>query len=105
MITFINRFEVHGPAAEFERAFDRTARFFAAQPGFIRHRLIRHRETPDRYVNIADWRDIESFRRALDQPEFAPHAAALRALCSSDPNLYNPVMERTAESSGDRSAV
>lgn len=95
--TFINRFEVHGPASEFELAFDETSAFFAAQPGFLRHRLLRQADDPGRYVNIAEWDSREDFQRAVAQPAFAPHAKALRALASSDPNLYTLVLERGIE--------
>ncbi|MEU4035493.1 antibiotic biosynthesis monooxygenase family protein [Streptomyces collinus] len=94
MITLINRFEVTGPVEEFERAFERTSAFFAAQPGFVRHRLLRHLDRPGRYVNVADWADEPSFRQALRQPEFAAHRAALRALSDSDPELFTPLLER-----------
>ncbi|MGP4001265.1 antibiotic biosynthesis monooxygenase family protein [Streptomyces sp. 8N706] len=96
MITFINRFDVTGSPAEFEQAFDRTSAFFAAQPGFLRHRLLHHVEESGRYVNVADWEDEQSFRRALEQPEFAAHRTALRALSSSEPGLYTPLLERVS---------
>ncbi|MEU8891660.1 antibiotic biosynthesis monooxygenase family protein [Streptomyces sp. NPDC048442] len=96
MITFINRFTVTGPAAEFERVFDETSEFFAAQPGFLGHRLVRHTSDPAAYVNIADWQDDASFQQALRQPEFAPHRAALRELSTGEPNLYAAVSERVA---------
>ncbi|MGW0737858.1 antibiotic biosynthesis monooxygenase family protein [Streptomyces sp. NPDC002851] len=96
MITFINRFHVTGDAEEFEKVFDATSAYFAAQPGFIQHRLLRHLDEPHLYVNVAEWRDEESFRTALAQPEFAGHRAALRELSSSDPNLYTTLLERTA---------
>ncbi|MFJ9559402.1 antibiotic biosynthesis monooxygenase family protein [Streptomyces fuscichromogenes] len=94
MITLINRFEVTGSVEEFERAFDSTSAFFAAQPGFVRHRLLRHLDRPGHYVNVADWEDEPSFRQALRQPEFAAHRAALRALSGSDPELYTLLLER-----------
>lgn len=96
MITFINRFTVTGPAAEFERAFDETSAFFSAQPGFVRHRLLRHADDPAAYVNVAEWEDRESFEAALRQPEFAGHRAALRALSTGEPNVYTLLYERAA---------
>ncbi|MEV7562755.1 antibiotic biosynthesis monooxygenase family protein [Streptomyces sp. NPDC048331] len=96
MITFINRFEVTGPREEFEEAFERTSAFFASQRGFIRHRLLHHVNDPEMYVNVADWVDEDAFRAALAQPEFIAHRTALRALSSSDPNLYTPMLERVA---------
>ncbi|MEV7503802.1 antibiotic biosynthesis monooxygenase family protein [Streptomyces sp. NPDC093018] len=94
MITLINRFEVTGSVEEFEHAFDGTSAFFAAQPGFVRHRLLRHLDRPGHYVNVADWEDTRSFQQALRQPEFAAHRAVLRALSHSDPELYTAHLER-----------
>ncbi|MGW4233270.1 antibiotic biosynthesis monooxygenase [Streptomyces sp. NBC_01102] len=96
MITFINRFEVTGPIEEFEAAFEETSAFFAAQPGFVGHRMLKHLNAPGRYVNVADWTDEESFRRALGRPEFAVHRTALQKLGSSEPNIYTPLLERVA---------
>ena len=94
-VVFVNRFTVRAPAEEFERTFAETSAFFAAQCGFIRHTLMRHVEKPGAYVNIALWRDASSLRRAVAHPDFAPHAAALRAMSSSDPNLYEVCQHRT----------
>ncbi|MEV1085820.1 antibiotic biosynthesis monooxygenase family protein [Streptomyces sp. NPDC050211] len=96
MVTFINRFTVTGPAEEFERLFEDTSAFFRDRPGFLRHRLLRHTRQAGAYVNIAEWTDAASFQAAVTHPDFAPHAAALRALSTSDPNLYAPVLEREA---------
>jgi deoxynogalonate / 12-deoxyaklanonic acid monooxygenase len=100
VVTFINRFTVTGPAEEFERLFDDTSAFFRDRPGFLRHRLLRHTEQPGAYVNIAEWTDAEAFRAAVTHPDFAPHAQALRTLSTSEPNLYAPVLERKATTSG-----
>ncbi|MGW7416050.1 antibiotic biosynthesis monooxygenase family protein [Streptomyces sp. NPDC054863] len=96
MITFINRFTVTGPAAEFERVFDEASLFFTAQPGFLGHRLVRHTSDPAAYVNIAEWQDEASFQQALRQPGFGAHRAALRALSTSESNLYTGVSARVA---------
>lgn len=90
MITFINRFTVHGAPEEFERVFASTSEFMARQPGFLDHTLLRHLDDRAAYVNIACWSDEKSLRRAVTRPEFAPHAAALRVLSTSEPNLYSP---------------
>ncbi|MGI5270342.1 antibiotic biosynthesis monooxygenase family protein [Nonomuraea sp. CA-218870] len=108
-VTFVNTFLLHAPAEEFERAFAATSEFMAARPGFLWHQLLRPLERgplergpqepgPDgsRYVNVAAWRDEESFRAAVTHPGFAPHAAALRALATSEPVLYETRQTRTA---------
>nr|3KG1_A Chain A, SnoaB [Streptomyces nogalater]3KG1_B Chain B, SnoaB [Streptomyces nogalater]3KG1_C Chain C, SnoaB [Streptomyces nogalater] len=87
-VTFVNRFTVHGAPAEFESVFARTAAFFARQPGFVRHTLLRERDKDNSYVAIAVWTDHDAFRRALAQPGFLPHATALRALSTSEHGLF-----------------
>ncbi|MCE7081094.1 antibiotic biosynthesis monooxygenase [Streptomyces sp. ST2-7A] len=94
-ITFVNRFTVHGSPEEFERAFADTSAFMVRQPGFLEHTLVRRLGREDQYINIASWTDEESFRAALRQDGFAPHAAALRALSRSENALY-----RTRQRSG-----
>jgi heme-degrading monooxygenase HmoA len=90
MVTFVNRFTLHAAPEEFEQVFAETSEFMGRQPGFLKHTLLRHVEKDDSYVNIAYWRDVESFRRAVAHPDFKPHAAALRKLSTSEPNLYTP---------------
>ncbi|KQX56385.1 antibiotic biosynthesis monooxygenase [Streptomyces sp. Root66D1] len=87
-MTFVNRFTVHGEPEEFEAVFTRTSAFMARQPGFVRHSLLREVDDPERYVNLAVWTDRDAFRRAVAQPGFAPHAAALRALSRSENGLF-----------------
>lgn len=91
-VTFINKFTLTCEPAEFEEAFARTAAFMAEQPGFLRHTLLRNKKDDRNYVNVAHWRDAASLRNAVARPEFGPHAAALRALCTSEPNLFEPRM-------------
>jgi monooxygenase len=90
VVIFVNRFTVHAAPEEFERTFAETSAFMARQDGFLGHSLVRHTEDQHRYVNIAQWRDAESLRNATTDPGFAAHAAALRALSTSEPNLYAP---------------
>ncbi|MEV6948439.1 antibiotic biosynthesis monooxygenase family protein [Streptomyces sp. NPDC051172] len=87
-ITFLNRFTVHAPPEEFERAFADTVAFFVGRPGFLDHVLVRELGREDAYVNIARWTDEESFRAALRHRDFVPHARALRALSTSEHALY-----------------
>ncbi|MEU3353827.1 antibiotic biosynthesis monooxygenase family protein [Streptomyces sp. NPDC037389] len=96
-VTFVNRFTVHAAPEEFEAAFARTAEYMARQPGFLRHTLARHVDRPGHYVNIAEWEDAASFEAAVAHPGFRPHAAGLRALSSSEPDLYETRRTRTAD--------
>lgn len=89
-VTFVNRFSLHGSPEEFERAFAETSAFMGSQPGFLFHALLRHEGKEDQYVNIALWRDAASLRAAVGNRDFQPHASALRALSTSEPNIYLP---------------
>ncbi|MEV4754164.1 antibiotic biosynthesis monooxygenase family protein [Micromonospora sp. NPDC049559] len=97
-VTFVNRFTVRSSAEEFERVFIETSEFMAGRPGFLQNTLLRHIDGPGTYLNIAQWRDLAAFRSAVSHPEFQPHAAALREISTSEPNLYQPRHTFTAAS-------
>ncbi|MEJ1198995.1 MULTISPECIES: antibiotic biosynthesis monooxygenase family protein [unclassified Streptomyces] len=90
VVTFINRFTVHASPEEFEKAFAETGRYLAGRDGFLRYVLHQHAEDPDRWVNIAHWRDAHAFRAAVGDPSFRQHASAVRRLSASEPGLYVP---------------
>jgi heme-degrading monooxygenase HmoA len=96
VLVFVNRFAVHGNAEDFERAFQASSEFMCQQPGFLRHCLVRSSRLPEHYVNIAEWEDAASFRRATEHPDFKPHVRELRELASSEPHLCVPVLQRDA---------
>jgi len=91
-VTLVNSFTVRGEAEEFERVFAETSAFFTEQPGFVDHVLLRQTDAPGSYVNLARWRDQAALRAAVSRPEFAPHAAALRALSTSVPKVFGVVL-------------
>jgi uncharacterized protein YndB with AHSA1/START domain/quinol monooxygenase YgiN len=88
-ITLLNTFTVTGSGDEFEKIFEETSDFFAAQPGFIDHALMRQLGQPQSYVNVARWSDQPSLMAALALPQFQPHARALRAVSTSKPVLFS----------------
>lgn len=90
LITFVNTFLVHGSPEEFERAFTQIAKFMADQPGFVQYTLSRHvdDDKQDRYVNVALWRDVESWERAVAHEDFQSHAEEIRARSTNESNLY-----------------
>lgn len=100
MMVFVNLFSVHGDAEQFERAFLAGSDFMRARPGFLRHRLVRSARQPRTYLNIAEWEDEESFRRATEHPDFEAHVAELRELAETVPHLCRPVLEREAAGGG-----
>ncbi|ASR34881.1 antibiotic biosynthesis monooxygenase [Prauserella marina] len=97
-ITFVNKFTVHSSPEEFERVFRETGEFFGKQPGFLRYTLLKHVDEQNSYVNIAHWSDLDSFHNALSKPDFKPHASALRALSTSESNLYTAKQTLAADS-------
>lgn len=88
MVTFVNMFTLHTSPEEFEQAFAQISEFMGRQPGFLRYTLLRQVNERNSYVNIAHWRDAESFRRAVTHPGFRSHAAAIRAVSTSESSLY-----------------
>lgn len=100
MVTFVNRFTADTSPEEFERVFAKTSEFMARQDGFLSYALLRHIEEQHSYINIAHWRDAESFRKAITHPDFQSHAAALRTLSTSEPNLYTPRQAFSVETAG-----
>ncbi|SCG58514.1 antibiotic biosynthesis monooxygenase family protein [Micromonospora halophytica] len=91
-VTFVNTFTVSSPPEEFERVFAEISEFMAAQPGFIQYTLSRNidDDKQNRYVNVALWTDVESWRRAVSHPDFQSHAREIRARCTNEANMYVP---------------
>lgn len=49
-----------GQGADFERAFRRAESIISGMDGYERHEIRRCVETPDRYLLLVWWRDLES---------------------------------------------
>ncbi|MGC4864910.1 antibiotic biosynthesis monooxygenase family protein [Micromonospora sp. DT53] len=92
VVTFVNTFSVHGSPDDFERVFADISEFMASQPGFIQYTLSRHidADKQNRFVNIALWTDVESWRNAITHPEFEAHAKEIRTRCTNEANMYTP---------------
>jgi len=72
-VTLINSFVVAQERDEAFRAmWDRTSRYFIAQPGFVSLRLHRavSAEAPYRWVNVATWETEADYRAAHSGEEF-----------------------------------
>lgn len=87
-VTFVNRFTLRVPDEDFESAFARTSRFMQEQPGFLRSTLMKEVGAEHQYVNIAEWTGAEALSAAVRHPDFPVHAAAVRAVSSSEHHLY-----------------
>ncbi|WP_270886721.1 antibiotic biosynthesis monooxygenase family protein [Pedococcus sp. 5OH_020] len=72
-VTLMNSFTVpHGRDEEFHAMWDRTSRYFIAQPGFVSlrlHRALSPRAT-HRWVNVASWDSEADYRAAHSTEEF-----------------------------------
>ncbi|MFJ1597392.1 antibiotic biosynthesis monooxygenase family protein [Streptomyces sp. NPDC088261] len=88
-VTFVNRFTVTGEPKEFEEAFSRTADFMTGQPGILGYTLSQDTEDPQRFVNIARWKNAQSLRAAVSNPDFQAHVGELRKLATSESRLYS----------------
>jgi heme-degrading monooxygenase HmoA len=72
-VTLINSFVVSADRdAEFHAIWERTSRYFTAQPGFVSLRLHQavSEDTPYRWVNVATWESEAAFRAAHGTEEF-----------------------------------
>ena len=60
-----------GQSADFEKAFAGAQAIISAMPGYQRHELQKCVETPDRYLLLVWWRDLESHTVGFrDSPEY-----------------------------------
>lgn len=93
-VTLVNRFHTTVSHEEFSRTFDATSQYFSGRPGFIEHTLHRSAQDEGTYVNIARWRSSSDLKRATEDPEFLPHAQKLRAMATSEPEVFRPLLRR-----------
>jgi len=86
-------------SAEFEKAFAEAQAIISAMPGYQRHELRRCVETPDRYLLLVWWKDLEShtlgFRRS---PQYVRWKALLHHFYDPFPEVehYTPLYEGSA---------
>ncbi|MBO0806685.1 MAG: antibiotic biosynthesis monooxygenase [Actinobacteria bacterium] len=93
MVILINRFTLTASPQAFEEAFEESAVFMRAQPGFVRHTLVKSLRDPQTYVNIAQWQDADDHIRVVHSPEFKEHVTNLAKVSRADPDLYSVVQE------------
>jgi heme-degrading monooxygenase HmoA len=93
MVVFVNRLVLTGPAEELERRYAHVAEFMRTQDGIIRYQLLRSRKDPAVYFNVAEWRDKETFDRALKDPEFRRRLAPVMEVITGEPHVADVVLE------------
>ena len=91
MVTLINRLTVTGCPKEFEGLLHGITEHMKAQPGFLSHQLYRSQHNPAVYVEIAEWSDAESHRKAMQSNAFVDRVKQLRALASAEPDVFTTV--------------
>lgn len=62
MIVCLNKIRVKGSTEKYEAVYRQGSDFMAAQPGHIRHKLVRSTQDPDVYFSIAHWENLESYK-------------------------------------------
>ena len=93
MVILINKFTLTASPEQFEKVFEESAGFMRAQPGFIRHTLVKSLRNPDVYVNIAEWEEAADHIRAVESPEFKEHVRVLAEVGKAEPDLYSIVQD------------
>jgi quinol monooxygenase YgiN len=90
-VIVISRF-LPSDAEEFLDRAGAALRAFADRPGFLRGRVGRAVDDPDRWVLVTEWDSVGSFRRSLSAYEVKLHAAPLLASSIEEPAAYEPLI-------------
>ncbi|MFE0423257.1 antibiotic biosynthesis monooxygenase family protein [Streptomyces sp. NPDC058953] len=97
MVVFVNKLTLTGAAEDLERVYAHVAEFMRTRPGLIRYQLVRSRNDPSVYFNVAEWEDQGSFDAALKEPEFRARLKALGTVIKGEPHLSDPVESGVGE--------
>lgn len=91
MVVFVNKLTLIGTPEDLERIYAHVAEYMRTRPGLIRYQLVRSRNDPGIYFNVAEWTDAESFEAALKEPEFRARLKALGTVIKGEPHLSDLV--------------
>ncbi len=86
-------------SADFEKAFAEAQAIISAIPGYRRHELRRCVETPDRYLLLVWWKDLESHTMGFrGSPEYLRWKELLHHFYDPFPEVehYTPLYEGPA---------
>ncbi|MEU7146157.1 antibiotic biosynthesis monooxygenase family protein [Nocardia sp. NPDC046473] len=97
MVTMVNKLTVTGKIADFERVADGLTEYMREQPGYIRYSLLRSVRRDNVFVEIAEWKDADAHRRAIQSEGFRRRVEPLAAVATVDPDLYEVVREGEAK--------
>ncbi|MFE2295710.1 hypothetical protein [Streptomyces sp. NPDC059452] len=79
-VTVINRFEVRGDPAEFERGFFAHSQFLRGRPGFDFLVTVRLVDRPHVYVHLAHWQRLSGLLDTVRDDTFTRHVRELGPL-------------------------
>ena len=88
-----------GQSADFEKAFAGAQAIILAMSGYQRHELQRCVETPDRYLLLVEWKDLESHTVGFrGSPEYRRWKELLHHFYDPFPEVehYTPLYEGSA---------
>ncbi|MFY1583643.1 antibiotic biosynthesis monooxygenase family protein [Micromonospora sp. WMMD734] len=96
MVVFVNKLTLIGAAEDLESRYAKVAEYMRTRPGLVSYVLSRSQKDPSTYYNIAEWTDEESFRKALEEPEFRSRLDRLTGIIKGEPHLTEPVLRYDA---------
>ncbi|MFE7898048.1 antibiotic biosynthesis monooxygenase family protein [Streptomyces sp. NPDC057424] len=70
MVVLLSEFRLESESEGFRDVFAETAGFFRAQPGYLKHQLVRSLDDPLTQVSVSYWENNEAVRHMAAQPEF-----------------------------------
>ncbi|MEX3106045.1 MULTISPECIES: antibiotic biosynthesis monooxygenase [unclassified Streptomyces] len=77
MVVLLSEFRTEAESAGFRDVFTKTAEFFRAQPGYLRHQLVTALDDPLTQVSVSYWENDEAVRRMAARPGFQDVIGAL----------------------------
>ncbi|MFE7458685.1 hypothetical protein [Streptomyces sp. NPDC057554] len=83
-VTVINRFEVTGDLAEFEREFSAHSQFLRRRPGFDFLVTVRLVDRPHVYVHLAHWQRLSGLLDTVHDDTFTGHVRKLGPLVRTE---------------------
>ncbi|MEU3090295.1 antibiotic biosynthesis monooxygenase family protein [Streptomyces massasporeus] len=77
MVVLLSEFLLESESDGFRDVFEEAAEFFRAQPGYVRHQLVRALHDPLTQVSVSYWENDEAVRSMTARPEFQDVIAKL----------------------------
>ncbi|QKV93066.1 antibiotic biosynthesis monooxygenase [Streptomyces sp. NA02950] len=70
MVVLLSEFRLESESDGFRDVFEESAEFFRAQPGYLKHLLVRALDDPLIHISVSYWENNESVRHMAAQPQF-----------------------------------